>query len=617
MGWGAAFSSAFNAASSAAKSAVQTAVQSVKTAWDYTKQKTGETFEKTAAWGEEKLAQGQQKAQQAKEWTAETYDSSKQSASVQYHKASAAVEKGAKATNAAVKNAFDTIDHTFSTQLAGCAYGNCPANNADPNKPPPPRGSGQSIPPPACLVGPVQVKCGHQSRKFTLVPPGTPTNDSFDQVIQVIHDEHLGEKVTVTFNCGTCPHGNGPDQPRLQLGSESTKATRLFVLEGPKIETSSGWDRFVPFWDFAKHFWGSPGYGDHIPYRGRVICCQAGGNHDFEVQVFPRREFNFLVTAKFEVKDEKNALGLRTGRETHSFKLGGSVEAVYAQKTLSVELPTFEGIKVDIEKLADRLHTMPKGDIFSFNYRLPDIEINGSAKSVEVEGRYNIAWQGEIGVKFEPLVAIEGKIDLIQAILAGYFNVPGWLRKAIKRLREEAEEGFGGDAVGGKAVCKLDFTSSGGIHGEGKWTYNAFSSNSVTGEVSADLDFKVEGEFSGELRFWRVSYAAGVTIKAEVGLAFKLKAVFVGDEPGYDGVIEFKGLIIEGVAYTSVGGSDVGLEDSGKDAINDKKENAGKSGWDGNMRIKDEERLHIVVFEPTTFFEDPSGTPKLVDVCEK
>lgn len=281
MGWGSAFSAALDTVSAKTKSAVQSAVQTVNTAWDHTKQKAGEAVEKVSAWGGQKLEQGQQKAQQAQEWATETYDSSKKHATEQYNKGAAAVQHTAKhageATKSAVNTAFDKIDQNFSPQRAGCATGNCPANNADPNKPPPPRGAGQSVPPPPCLVGPVKVTCGHSSRNFTLIPASTPTNNSFDQVIQVIHDEHLGEKVTVTFACGTCPDGNGPDQPRLDLGNQSTKATRLFVLEGPTVEISQNWQILVPFWDFAKHFWGPPGYGDHIPYHGRVVCCRAAG----------------------------------------------------------------------------------------------------------------------------------------------------------------------------------------------------------------------------------------------------------------------------------------------------------------------------------------------------
>lgn len=636
MGWGSAFANAYSAASTAAKSMVQQAAQSSKAAWNYTQQ----SVDKVIAGIDAASNAAAQKADTAGNWAA-------QQAQVASEKVDAAKQWAGEvnaSASKAVGEAFDKVANSFRAQTAGAPKKDCPLAKAEQELPPPPRGNGSCQPPPSCFFKPLSVKCGHGARGFLLIPPNTPTNPEFQQVIQVIADDNGSDTITVDFSAGSCSKGCGPNLPSLKFGDFESRSALTIKVQPPPLPNLVP---LLPLFDFFTHFVCQDGNGAFRSYAGSVLCGEAGGRQNFEVQAFPKRKWHGKLSARFEIprNEGPNAprSGLEYSRSRAQLAISGELTGEYGIRKVTVKPPSIEisewharpivgteqgfgATKKFLEKVYPSIKKFRESRYVTIEPMWPDVSFSGGMEAAEVKGRYNVSWKGDVALQLSPLFGLQGTFDALQWLIDvacyAYLSpaVGPIVADQIKYLREKAEEGYSSKSgkLAARAVAKLDIIAGGSVGGRLQWQFLPEQKDKASGAITGDLDIKVVGEISGEVRYWKVGYQAGATISGESGVAAELSANFYGDDPVLAGKVTFKGLTIKAVAFYGAGGSSIGTKADGKAAVADrkaaKKKGRAAGGWFSSLswsdaEVKEESDWEMKIIEEASWPSDdlPSG----------
>lgn len=605
MAWGAAIASAYEAASEAAKAAARTAVQTAQTAWDYTKQKAVDVQHAVTEGAKQTASAASAAADDAGQWAGEVADK----AAVHARQKSAVVKAAVKEQAEAVGQSFENIKNSFKPQPAGSPRSTCPLQNS-PALPPPGRGDGTCKPPPPCVVEPLLVRCGHGKRAFVLQPPNTPTNDAHVQMIQVIADNAGHDEIEVMFSAGACPHGDS-HRPCLRFADQHSKSTLKLHLPAPPtlIQGNNPGIAALPFAEFIRHFVlrTDP---DYSSFSGFIDCCSGqGSDQSFQVQVFPQREWSGKIQAGIEIEATNPLDANYARRKVYAMKraelvIKGELTGKYGYREFKCTSPSFkiggstaknhvplagDGFAVTkrwLDKIYPAVAKFKESDWVKIEPEWPNLSFGGSAKAVEVRGRYDVAWQGEAALKLEPLIGLKGTFDALQWLIdfacQAYLppGISGLVSKQILKIRRMAERGVGEGAVGTKAVARVDISARGAFGGELKWELRPGLHDVASGSVLGDVDVTVEGKVSGELRVLRVSYQAGASIAGASGVSGKLTAAFYNGDLAFGGVAKLKEFKIKALAFQSIGGSSIGEDKEGKGAVADR-EAAKKKGKGG------------------------------------
>ena len=617
MGWGSAIAGAWEKATETAKAAAQQAASTAQTAWDYTKQKASDLYGQASQTAANTVQQAQQAAQSAQNWAGQKVDSAVNAATDAKNRVvdkAVAVGKWTadttQRTGAAVNQAFDNIADAFTTQPAGAPAQTCPyAGTGTPSQVVP---ENQCKVPkdttPPCCVRSLTVKCGHGSRGFILVPPGTKTNTNNDQIIQVIAEKNDVDTITVDFAAGPCARGNGPNMPCLSFDGFDWPGSATRELKGPPSplmpgQSSSLVGKLVPFAEFFGHFIGPWGDVDYISYPGTVSCCEGGNGLGFEVQVFPNKKWSGEISAGIE----------GTSGATAKFAIKGELSGTYGVRTVKCTPPSFEipldeaapiipvpdaafnGTKAFLDKVLPSIKKFTEGRYVKIKPELPNMKFGGNVEAAEVKGKYKVSYKGEVSLAASPLIGLTGTFDALQWMIDVacyvYLKPPQFsqfVADQIKCLRDEAGKGVGGKYAGAKAEVRLDIIAKGTIGGSMKWEFRPEQDDKASGSFGGDLDISVSGKISGEVRVWKVSYQAGATLVGQSGVGGKVAACIYGEDPAFDGYLEFKGLKIKAMAYQSLGGSSVGTKKEGAAPIADREEEKEKRGWISRLFSKSE-----------------------------
>lgn len=438
---------------------------------------------------------------------------------------------------------------------------------------------------PCCVTG-LTMKCGHGKRGFVLTPPTTKIPGRKDQVIQLLADHSNQDSLTLTLKGGPCKRGKAPLLPAIALAGNQIAGSRTLKLNAPTLPpmTKMRLDDFMNLCVMNNRAKNVSSYG------GNVRCCQGGQEFNFLVEVFAYRKWagSFSITQELGVATEiVNYNDYRTDPPTPrraklysvddagTIKFTGNIEVTFGAKSYKVELPTFEkgrtagrqssvfnSTKRFVERVMPRLRNLCASPLVTIKPLWPNIALSGEMDMAEVEGKYNVGYQGKVSFKADPLIGLSGTFDLLGWLLmigGAACGVPLPVLNKLAELREMAEGGVGNRYVGGKAVARIDCTASGKIGGGLEWAYSSAGKHSGKGSIGGDLDFEVKGEVSIEVRVLVVSYTAGISVTAKTGVAGEISAT-VGEGAGFKGTLKFKGLTIEAVTLSSVGGSTVGTK---------------------------------------------------------
>lgn len=502
-----------------------------------------------------------------------------------------------------------------------------------------------------CCVKSLSVKCGHGKRGFVLTPPKTKTNTKYEQVIQLLADqsnksevkghnpiktgkllsmeqaEHADhDKVVISFNAGPCVQGKGPMRPAVVLGDRRSPQSITLDVDGPRPPRGP-----IYLTDFLQLFLGNNPAKTAKTYAGSVDCCKGGQEFGFRVEVFPYRKWAGKISIGHELGTDTQEVdymdyGFNPPRarkaklysvdDRGTFKITGSIEVQFGGRVSKVELPTFEksrtaksgpervafaGTKRFFERVLPRLHTLCSSPMVTIKPIWPNLSLSGETETVEVKGAYDVGYEGKVAFKAEPLIGLSGSTDLLNWLIVGGASALGAPTAGLQlaKLKKKAEEGFGGGRIGGKIVCKIEFTASGQVGGGLEWQYKLGGKNAVEGALTADLDFELKGEVSIEVRVLIVSYQAGASISGKTGVGGEIKCQFYGDEPGFSGKVKFKGLVLEAVVLHSAGGSSIGTEPSAA-AKKQQRQAQDKGRWDNSTSRGSDSKVlwKVEVLEP-------------------
>lgn len=604
MGWGSPFVSALSAASQAAKNAAHEASQTAQAAWEYTKQKAASAFQSAS----QATTHATEQVQSA---TNSAYDSAGEKIAVARDRAAAAsqwLEQKSDETSKAVGVAFDNIGKSFAPQPAGSPTKSCPFAKVD--RPPPPRGDGTCKAPPPCFKQPLEIRCGHSERKFKLIPPNTPTNHQYDQVIQLVANKNGRDDIEIAFSCGACPFGSGPDLPCLSFSGQKARSAVRASLDGPPSPAmplqSPDLPGVVPLVEFVRHFILNRDGEGFVSYDGTVDCCQGAPGQSFRVEVYPKREWSGRISASIDVPGS-SAKSHSMSRAKLVFK--GQLVGSYGVRTFKVSPPSleigrypagrqlppskmaFKATKSFLDTIYPSIMKFKESRYVTIEPEWPNVELGGGSSLSEVKGRYNVSSKGNVSLSLSPLFALAGNFDALQWLIDvacyAYLQPPPFAKLVsdqILYIRRQAEKGIGHEGAGFKVVARLDIAAKGSVGGTLQWDFLPEAKDKASGSLKVDLDITVAGKISAEFRVWKVGYEAGATIAGESGFGGVVSACIYGDDPMVSGKVIFKGLRIKGVAYQSLGGSSVGTSDEGQAAIADrksakKKKKKGDSSW--------------------------------------
>lgn len=441
----------------------------------------------------------------------------------------------------------------------------------------------------SCCLTALTAKCGHSKRNFILKPPSTKTNDNNDQLIQILADNENAkdgdlytDKIKINLEASTpCPKGG---IPKINFDGQSYAQKSLELdLEGPSDEVIGPKMDFVPF--LRTFLLVQPGKNSKL-YSGGASCVEGASELDFQVEVFPKRKWSGEVSVGYEMPvDTKtvtyavlNKKGEKTGEKTAKaydvnkkgyLKIEGKFEGSFAGKTTSFTPPSykkdytsqstdkaFSGLNHFFGKILPKLNVILSSPLVEIKPLWPNITFSGSCENFEVPNKYNVDRKGSIELGFNPLFGLSGTADLLNWLIVGGASALGMPTVGLKlaKLKKKAEKGYNGKIFGGSAKASIDLKIGGKVSGGFQWDIIPEAQDEVSGKVRSDLDIEIKGEISGKVRVLIVSYSAGAYIKANTGVAGELSGKFYGDEPGFDGKLIFKGIIIEAVIYSGIEG---------------------------------------------------------------
>ena len=441
----------------------------------------------------------------------------------------------------------------------------------------------------SCCLTALTAKCGHSKRNFILKPPSTKTNENNDQLIQILADNENAkdgdlytDKIKINLEASTpCPKGG---IPKINFDGQSYAQKSLELdLEGPSDEVIGPKMDFVPF--LRTFLLVQPGKKSKL-YSGGASCVEGASELDFQVEVFPKRKWSGEISVGYEMPiDTKtvtyavlNKKGKKIGEKTAKvydvnekgyLKIEGKFEGSYAGKTTSFTPPSykkdytsqstdkaFNSLNHFFGKILPKLNVILSSPLVEIKPLWPNITFSGSCENFEVPSKYNVDRKGSIELGFNPLFGLSGTADLLNWLIVGGASALGMPTVGLKlaKLKKKAEKGYNGKIFGGSAKASIDLKIGGKVSGGFQWDIIPEAQDEVSGKVRSDLDIEIKGEISGEVRVLIVSYRAGAYLKGSTGVAGELSGKFYGDEPGFDGKLIFKGIIIEAVVYSGFNG---------------------------------------------------------------
>lgn len=448
-----------------------------------------------------------------------------------------------------------------------------------------------------CCISTLEIKCGHSKRGFTLIPPDTETNAEKTQLIRLVANDDGTDTLELKLEGGPCvqgrptgagsgavqePPGDGVGKsPSIKIGPYQVLSPAKVKLEAPRKHAAGP----VMLLEFMRIAFGDDPEKDARSYSGGVTACEGGSELGFRVEVYPKRKWEGKISFGAELaKVEKASPGTGASgpgkpfkvKNESKFKLEGSISFEESGRSTSIELPSFErkdkggndlafgATQKLFEEVLPKLGDFLGSDLVKLKPKWPKVSLSGEAELIEIKGKYDVGWQGKAKLECDPLIGLEGTLDILEALIrlaTVKFPPAGKMLSKIRKAAEKERSWFG---VSAKAAIKLDLIAGGKISGALDYTWVPQDTNKAGGKIRADLDLEVKGSAGAGLSFFVVTFDAGVSISAKSGAAGEIGAEFKGFKPKLKGGIEFKGLTIKSAGNLSSGGSFLGTSKEGK-----------------------------------------------------
>ncbi len=463
-----------------------------------------------------------------------------------------------------------------------------------------------------CCFSAISIRCAHPERKFVLVPPDTVTNDANDQIIQLVADttnisgDTIDTVDTLMFRIhgGPCNKGK-PGYPHLRIDGQNFQASGETKLSGPKTNPLEP----VILSAFLRRFLTTDPTRTARHYHGTVVACEGGAEHSFQVHVYPKRKWEGEISLGYEAAEfketflemdhkaiEKNLakdaakskmpppvvarkatddLKVATLVKQDKMTFGGKITITEGGREASVELPfEIEGKTSDLafsttRKVFDKVYNGITrlgfaGNLASFNLLWPKLALGGAADLKEVPDAYDVAWNGTVFFKADPLIGAQGTLDVFAGIVMGLGAIPGGGALALQLLRLRRHlEGSDDDNRAFKAKARIDLIATGTLAGEVTFTFGSRITNAGSGEIAGEFMLELKGELSAEIKVLIITFEGGYVVSAELSMGGKVTANVASGGCGLSGCFYFNGLYLKGAFTYSAGGEMLGTSPPG------------------------------------------------------
>jgi uncharacterized Zn-binding protein involved in type VI secretion len=419
-----------------------------------------------------------------------------------------------------------------------------------------------------CTLDTFELSCGHAARKFTLDALKTQGN-----IFQILSGT-TNDSVTLKLlgHCGfrqasqsDCPWLEIRDSNGKLLNKKGDRQVKFprpgKGLVGNVIEGKLWWANYV--FSF-----------DSIPidyYTVTALTCDGEGDGrsivttNTCIQVFPNFSWKGEVSLGYEHAAEPAAGSgapldkgpLPTLSPKGTIGIGGKLEITFGDSTKKIEptikakagqasdwgalgtgpfrlalafLQRFAGIFESLNHHAKvtavangRLNALVGKPADKIEIKWPKVTFGGGTELAEAEGNALVNREGEIHIKFDPLIGFEVSTDIFEWLIrfasAGAVAAGPALASFLLTVKHWAAGDEDADpakpARRWKAILELRLSVEGSIGGGISWKWKTGKLDPDQGLLEAKVGFKLVGRAYGEIRVWRVSARGCAQISAQ------------------------------------------------------------------------------------------------------
>ena len=251
------------------------------------------------------------------------------------------------------------------------------------------------------------------------------------------------------------------------------------------------------------------------------------------------------------------------------------IGSIPATKTFNKLIKGIDRVLTEVLNLAPEPQPGHGFEVFNTKFIPPKWVIGGKQELVECKGRPDVGKEGNIYLKFDPLLEVEFTIDIIVVALAMIANSAGapYLKDMFLDLRAQAQKGYKSenDNLEAQATLKMDFSLFGRLSADLNWQFLPGEPTKSTGGNKATIGMKLKASVDLILKLFIVKVKMGAEIKivgedgAEgVGIDFVVTPSPEGHEPGVAIKCDCTGMKIVYAYYGDVmyGGDSVDSSDN-------------------------------------------------------
>jgi len=447
---------------------------------------------------------------------------------------------------------------------------------------------------PECHRTAFSISCGHSKRgyEFDVL---NPQADNPKMRFAVVGKDSITVKQQGSCANGSsiCPSINvtGPDI------SVTKKASNFkFSVNAP----SSSGRKVANLKDFIGSI--SNGYDSYQSYQLKAQGCSSG-QPSAEVHAYDPYQWDGRLTLGY-VKQWEVTSSLKG-------KMGASewsLETASANNSFSNFLNQLNSIIQQVKSLVGQAENGHGYEIFKSGFSAPKLSIGGGLKLAEREASPDVGLQGNLDLKFEPLIGFSFSCDVITAVIKRVF--PGKLADPILEARKATKEGvkLGNGKVKASANVEIELSMDGRVDSLLGWEFKPDgrclpTQGADASKVEAGIGISLKAVTDAKVEVFIISVQIGSEIKAEgaegaqgVGLLFSAYATEINNQPSMAGKAVFSGMKLVYSYHAKVM-----AKGSESNAHKVAKTRGGKRG--GNFCTEKKVSGEKVLLEPITIFD--------------
>ena len=322
-----------------------------------------------------------------------------------------------------------------------------------------------------------------QDRKFKLAMLHSKPTRGEDYVLQVVAKTNKPAMVDVTFNAN-CQNPNKSENPNCNAivvsdsGSDTPLVLRMATHQPvyPKSRTAAS-HSFLTFVREILIPKSSPRVYSFAPSSCTTVDIPVG-----LVEVFPKQKWEGEISLGYEVSQEDVEVSSWFGakhkerrakcswvsegsinitRDTDSWEIGTKFSEATKNNT-DIEQNLFKSVQSFFSEILPKLATIfpteSSLDAASkplLTFKWPNLKLSGGVETVESASSYGVDYKGSIDVGFNPLLAIEAEVDILDWLC---LMVPGF-GKFIQKIKRWLAKGIGTDTAYVEAELSAIFTT--------------------------------------------------------------------------------------------------------------------------------------------------------------